>query len=189
VSLPSSLPQRKLNRVTPRAAVEYFHRIRYNDFMRRLSTALTFVNKRIFPGIWFAIVAFVACMAIAGVVRRGEPVFILLFPLAMAVGGYVVMKMLIFDLMDEVYLDGDDLVVRNRGDEARIPLAHVINVNATIMTNPERITLMLSEPSKFGDEITFSPTHRWFPFSRHPLAKELISRAQEARKRGGSVAT
>jgi hypothetical protein len=165
--------------------VEQPSAIRYNRVMRKISTSLTFINKRVFPGLWFGLLAFFTCLALTGVFLRGEPIFILLVPIALAVIGYAVMRTLIFDLMDEVYLDGDDLVVRNRGDEERIPLAHVINVNATLMTNPERITLTLSEPSQFGSEITFSPLHRWWPFSRHPLAKELIWRAQEARARCG----
>jgi hypothetical protein len=169
--------------------VEQSPAIDYNGFMRRISTSLTFVNKRIFPGVWFGTLAFFTCMMIPAVFLRGEPIFILLVPIGMAAFGYFLMRALVFDLMDAVYLDGDDLVVRNRGDEERIPLARGINVNVTLMMNPERITLTLSEPSKFGSEITFSPPNRWWPFSRHPLAKELMLRAQEARVRSEKTMT
>lgn len=154
----------------------------YNGDMRRISTGLTFVNKRLMPGVLFAFIAVLFCSTLSAVILNKEPVFILIVPLLFGGVFYLVMKNLVFDLMDEVYLDGDALVVRNQGAEERIPLAHVINVNASVMMNPERITLTLAEPSKFGEEITFSPTHRLFPFMRHPVAKELIVRAQEARK-------
>ena len=34
--------------------------------------------------------------------------------------GYFVMKKLVFDLVDEVWEDGDSLVVKNRGQEGHI---------------------------------------------------------------------
>ena len=168
--------------------VEQSPPFRYNGVMRKISTSLTFINKRVFPGLWFGFLAFFTCLAIPAVFLRGEPILLLLVPIAMAAIGSLVMRTFIFDLMDEVYLDGDDLVVRNRGDEERIPLAHVTNASATMLINPERITLTLSEASKFGSKIAFSPLHRWWQFTRHPLAKELMLRAQEARTDRGGVA-
>jgi hypothetical protein len=99
----------------------------------------------------------------------------------MAAIGYVMMRALVFDLVDEMYLGQDELIVRNGGEEERVPLSNVINVNATVMTNPERITLTLREPSKFGKEIVFEPPLRFWHFGRHPLAAELIQLADAAR--------
>jgi hypothetical protein len=155
--------------------------------MRKISTSLTVVNKRVLPGFVFGMLAFLFCLAIRDVMAGRAPLLILVVLFLVTLFVYALMRLFIFDLMDEVFLDGDDLVVRNRGDEARIPLSHVTNVSATILTNPGRITLTLSELSIFGRKITFSPLHRWWQFSRHPLAKELMLRAQEARRRTGSA--
>lgn len=80
----------------------------------------------------------------------------LLIPALMAVFGYFLMKAF-FYLVDEIWDDGDALLVRNRGMETRIPLNNIINVSNASFTNPPRITLTLREPSVFGKEITFSP--------------------------------
>jgi hypothetical protein len=145
-------------------------------FMRKIYSSSTFLMKRVFPVVWFGFVTFFLVMAIQGHIRGGAPIFIVIVPLFMLVIGYVVMKMLVFDLMDEVYLsDGDEqVVVRNRGEEDRFPVTNILNVDSSTMANPERITLTLRQPCKFGDSVTFSPPKRWWPFTRNPLALELI---------------
>ncbi|MCI0379863.1 MAG: hypothetical protein L0215_19960 [Gemmataceae bacterium] len=85
------------------------------------------------------------------------------------------MRWFVWSLIDQVWLAGEELIVRNRGDEDRFPVTNIINVEASL-GNPERITLILREPCRFGREILFIPPTRWWPLSRHPLADELIRR-------------
>jgi hypothetical protein len=63
----------------------------------------------------------------------------------------------------------------------------------TTATNPERVTLALREPGRFGKEITFSPARRFLAFARSPVINELIERVDAARggslQGGGAVAT
>jgi hypothetical protein len=148
--------------------------------VRKIYTRWTFFNKRVFPFLWFGGIALVLSSTLPAVVRGADPMAVIV-PLIMAAGGYLIMRMLIFDLMDEAYLDGSDLVVRKSGEEERVPLSNVINVNATVLTNPERITLTLREPCRFGKEIVFSPPMRLMHLGRHPLAAELIELADAAR--------
>jgi hypothetical protein len=58
-----------------------------------------------------------------------------------------------------------------------------MNVNASTMTNPPRITLRLATPSKFGSEIAFSPARQFTlnPFAPSPVAEDLIVRVDKAR--------
>jgi hypothetical protein len=142
--------------------------------MRKISSSWTFVDKRVFPIVWFGSVSLFLVMAIPAVFAGDAPVVALLVPIAMLVFGYLLMKFLVFDLMDEVYLHDDNIVVRNRGDEDRFPVSNILNVDSSTMTNPERITLTLRQPCKFGGSITFSPPKRWWPFKRNPLSLELI---------------
>ena len=148
--------------------------------MRQISSSATFFHKRVFPCVWFGGIAVFACLAFPAVIFQGAPFPMLVVPIIMAVFGYFLMRALVFDLVDEVYLSNGELIVRNRGDEDRFLVSNILNVNASTMTNPERITLTLREPCKFGEEITFSPPQRWLPFQRHPLAKELIQMAHSA---------
>ena len=63
--------------------------------------------------------------------------------MAMIGFGYFIMKKLVFDLVDEVWDDGDALVVKNRGQEERIALADIKNVSYSPFVNPPRVTLSL----------------------------------------------
>lgn len=108
----------------------------------------------------------------------------LVFGCTMIGMGYLVMKMLLFDLVDEVWDDGDHLVVKNGRQEDRIKFATIMNVSY-MPARPDRITLTLREPCRFGKEVTFSPVPRSVfvnPFSKNPIVQELIERVDRARR-------
>jgi len=118
---------------------------------------------------------------------KSPPVFALIVPFFMMVLGYVLVKKLIFDLMDEVYDTTDALIVRYRDQEDRIALSNIINVSHTQMTNPVRITLTLRQPCRFGKKIVFCPVvsgsdYKSFGFT-NAIADELIERVDSARQR------
>lgn len=144
--------------------------------MRRISSSLTWWHKKGFPAFWFGFLALFTVIWIPGIFLQQVPAPTLLVPVGMAVFGYLLMRWLVFPLLDEVWLEGDQIVVRNRGEEDRFPIANIINVQAELFVNPERIVLMLKEPCKFGREIVFSPPFRWWHLRRHPLADELMRR-------------
>jgi hypothetical protein len=147
--------------------------------MQRISSSWTWWHKKAFPVLWFGFLGVFTMGWIPGVVRQEVPAATLLIPLSMSIFGYVLFRALVFGLVDEVWIDDDHLVVRNRGAEDRFPITNIVNVDGSFMTNPERITLTLRAPSQFGNEIAFSPPHRWWPFGRHPVAKDLIRRAHQ----------
>ncbi len=110
-----------------------------------------------------------------------HPEFIAI-PAIMVVFGHIAMKRLVFSLVDEVWDAGDQLIVKNQRDEARIPLSDISNVSESSFTNPPRITLTLRQPCQFGSEITFSPPGHLLPFAKNPIAAELIQRIDAKRK-------
>ena len=79
----------------------------------RISSRNTFFVKRVFPVLWFGIIA-VGLIAALAAARAGKtvppPIFIA--PLLMLVIGYALMRTLVFDLADEVLDEGDALRVR-----------------------------------------------------------------------------
>ena len=91
------------------------------------------------------------------------------------------MKKLVFDLVDEVWDDGDALVVKNRGQEQRIAFSDIKNVNYSPFVNPPRVTLSLRRPTIFGEQITFCAPVRLVPFSTSPVINDLIERVDRAR--------
>ena len=153
--------------------------------MRRISSRTTFFNKRVFPAIWFGFLAlFIDIPLFFGTQGKSAPSFpFLIVPLIMAVFGFFFMKKLVFDLVDEVWDNGDSLLVKNGGQEQRIALSDIKNVSYSPYINPPRVTLSLRHPSVFGDRITFGAPIRFVPFSTSPVIDDLIDRIDAARER------
>lgn len=159
--------------------------------MRRLSSSSTFFYKRIFPVLWFGFLLVFLAIALWSTLypqasARPQPVVpFLLMPLLMAGIGFLVFRKLIFDLVDEVWLDGDWLVVKNRDEQRRVALSDVMNANATTMTNPRRITVMLRTDTRYGRSFSFMPASpRGFlsAFKPDPIATDLIERVDALRR-------
>jgi hypothetical protein len=152
--------------------------------MTTISSASTWFHKRLFPAAWFGFLTlFVVMTTIEGAAEAN--LGFILVPVVMAGFGFIIMKMLVWDLADQVADGGDYLVVRNRGEEDRIPLSNIINVSASTLTNPPRVTLRLAEAGKFGKEITFSPIRPFSlnPFAKNPIVEDLIIRVDQARSK------
>jgi hypothetical protein len=150
--------------------------------MKKISSGSLFFTKKVFPVLWFGILVFVLAIASIGGAFRQAPLFFVV-PCLLAVFGYVLMRKLVWDLVDEVYDCGNFLLVRSGGEEERIPLSNIMNVSAAILVNPPRITLTLVKPCKFGSQIDFSPVRPFSlnPFAGNEVAEDLIVRAYKAR--------
>ncbi len=150
--------------------------------MTRVSSRMTFVQKRLFPIVWFGGLAFVFLAGVVGVVSgQGVPVPILAVPIGMAIFGYLLMKHLVLDLADEVWDADFELVVRNAGREVRVPLRDIVNVSYVVLTNPQRVTLTLRQANALGKEIAFAAPASWIPFAKSPRIEALIDRIVAAR--------
>lgn len=149
---------------------------------RKISSRSTFFSKKLFPVLWFGFLAFFVAVGIATKAFTKDPMFAL-GPLFMMAIGFIVMKKLVFDLMDEVYDCGDTLLVKNAHQQQTIPLGDIINVSVSTNTNPPRITLRLANPGIFGADVAFSPVGAFTfnPFAKNPIAEELIARVDQAR--------
>jgi hypothetical protein len=152
--------------------------------MRLISSRLTFITKRVFPVVWFGFLALFVVGALASMgTRQDFHVEFLLIPVIMAAFGYFLMRKLVFDLVDEVWDAGSELVIRNGGTEEHVPLAEIMNISYSTSTNPQRVTLSIRRPTLLGTEITFVPPSRFLPLSKSPIVDELIQRVDAARRR------
>jgi hypothetical protein len=157
----------------------------------RISSKMTYFQKRVFPVIWFSILAIVT-VGIAVSSKTPAAMAPAVAPVFMGILGYFVMRKLVFDLADEVYDCGDSLLIRSGSKEQRVQLGEIINVSHTLFINPQRVTLTLRNPTdgKLKD-ISFQPPHYWMfsgqgPFrpslyAKHPLIDDLILRIEDAR--------
>src|SRR3954447_13820673 len=130
--------------------------------MRRISSQLTFCYKRVAPTLMYGILALDVALPIATPLLSSKPAELpplsfFLIPIFIGVGFYVLMKMFVFDLVDEVLDDGSALIIKNGGRNDRITLSDIESVSGSIFTNPTRVTLLLRKPSAFGSKVTFTP--------------------------------
>ena len=150
--------------------------------MTRISSKRTWFLKKMFPVLWFGILAFTVSVGLFAGMPRAHLEFFAV-PVLMGVIGYVVMRKFVWDLADEVFDCGDALLVRKAGKEERIALSNIINVSMSVGTNPPRLTLRLDKPGRFGSEVVFSPETpmRLNPFAKNRIAEDLIVRVDRAR--------
>lgn len=153
--------------------------------MRRLSSKATFLYKHLLPVLALGLLAILWLFGLLVPLRQGEPRLpLILIPPVLGGLVYLACRRVLFGLLDEVWLDGDTLLLKNRRRQARVALAEVMNVEAPVMINPRRISLMLRNGSAFGREVSFVPAGRRAfrgAWQRHPLASELIERVDAAR--------
>jgi len=150
--------------------------------MKKLSSSGTFFYKRIFPVIWFGlIIVFISTGLFVDIKDKNADIMIFVAPVIMAVVGYLVMKKMIFDLLDEVYDEGLTLLFKNGGKSVRVNLTDIKNVSYLVMVNPPRVTISLRFKTEFGDELSFSPPASLIPFKKNRDILELIDRIDRAR--------
>lgn len=156
--------------------------------MTKISSNATFFYKRAFPMLWFAFMAVCIGTTLLSGAWGKDALFLLpglIIPCLLVGAGFFLFRKLLWSLADEVYDGGDFLLVRDRGEEDHLPLANIVNVNASIMINPPRVTLRLARPGKFGTEISFCPKTGFTlnPFAKIQVAEDLIVRVDQARSR------
>jgi hypothetical protein len=154
--------------------------------METISSGTVWITKKVLPVFWFGMLGLFLFVPLLTGNSLGNILLVLplvILPLALAGIGFFVMKNLVWDLADEVKDGGDYLLVRRGSEEERVELADIVNVSASVLVNPPRITLRLSHAGRFGDEIAFSPKTpmRLNPFARNDVADDLIVRVDHAR--------
>jgi hypothetical protein len=148
--------------------------------IRRISSSLVlWWYKR--SGLWLLGTAAVLCIGIMlFLVLRGrlEPGW-LLAPAAITVIGVVYIRKFVLPLADEVFDEGDALVVRRGADSVRIALPDIERIDYSLVFDPPRITLHTRQ----GESIAFMPylTPGMCFFREHPLVAELAKRCAGSR--------
>ena len=148
--------------------------------MPLMSSRMTFFYKRIFPVIWFGFLAVFFLLALIQGLAADSLAFLpfLVVPVVLAIVGYQFMKKMAFNLVDEVLDLGDALLVRSGGQEERIALADIKNVNFFPYMSPPK---SLRQPSAFGDTVVFCAPMQIMPLSPNPTIVKLIDRIDAAR--------
>jgi hypothetical protein len=162
---------------------------------RVISSRMTFFYKRVFPVVWLGFLAVMTAILVFVSTLGGPkapPVAVAIVPVFLMAFGYVLVRKLIFDLMDEVREYETYLTVRYRGQEDRIDLANIMNITFTPMMSPPRATLVLRNPGKFGKEVTFCPLIPFFHSLKtlgfkNAVVNELIEKVDARRMKAAKT--
>lgn len=149
--------------------------------MRHLTSFSGVFSKRVFPLVFYG---FMGVAAIGGLLDGellAHPASALGLAFVVAVF-YLFQKLLVQDTADEVLDCGSYLLVRRGRTKDRIELRDIVKVDASLHLSPPLMTLHLARPGKLGRLVTFIPAgDRLNPLGEHPLAQELLRRAEAAR--------
>ncbi|HEX4385026.1 MAG TPA: hypothetical protein VH083_18840 [Myxococcales bacterium] len=154
--------------------------------MKRISSGMTFYNKRILPVVWLGGLTCFAAFFIFGThYERASALALPLIPLGFIGGvGFLQLRRFVWDLADEVWeWDDETLIVKKSGREERVELANVVNVGWSRFSGTSRIVLTLRVPGTFGREVAFMAPGRWLGLGRNVTAEELIGRVDAVRRR------
>jgi hypothetical protein len=150
--------------------------------MKKLSSKTTFFFKRVFPIMWFGSLGiFLFIPLLAGGKWNGPDIMFIIAPIFMAIFGYFIMKKLVFDLIDEVYDEGDTVLFKNGGKEVRINLTDIKNISYSTAVHPPRVTISVRYETEMGKDLTFSPPASVIPFRKNKDIEELIDRVDTVR--------
>ena len=139
--------------------------------MRLISSKWTVFHKKIAPDCIFGARIIFPVLAVTLVYiapdQNGSYIDLALVVLLMFLFtiSYREKKALAGDLLDEVWDDGENLVLVNGEQRVAVPLSHIINISETAGV-PPRMTLLLRPPCRFGRSVVFAPPQR-----RDPLFK------------------
>ena len=153
---------------------------------KRISSRMTGFYKRVFPVLWFGFLGLFMLIGLTAT-RAGMLMALpfILVPLVLGGIGYLIMRLLLNDLMDEVWDNGRELIVVNEGHVEHEPLKEIVNISYSGFTNPKRATLMLRRPGRWGAKLTFMPVRSSISLWKlidNEMIDELIRRADEARR-------
>ena len=151
--------------------------------MKKISSDLTFLNKRFYPVIVFIFAGIIVLFNLYLIIyeKRIDLSFISA-PFFIGIIGYLLIKRLVLDLADEVWDDGGALLVKKGGESLRINFTDIKKVDYSYFTNQPRVTLRLNNNTIFGDTLSFMPPTNFLPYIKNRDIVELVDRIENLRK-------
>lgn len=143
--------------------------------MKKISSNWTVFYKYGFPTIWLGVLLMIFGTSSLAAYHANKFYWENLLPMVMMViVGLVIMKFTIFGLVNEVYDTGNSLLVKTKGQEIKISYVDIVNINQTIMMNPQRATVMLYRSNiLLGKQFSFIPVKSKSFFGAFTANKEI----------------
>ena len=147
---------------------------------------MTFFYKYIFPVLWFgALSIFVLLDFVNAAAATASMIPLVIVPVLMTGIGYIVYRALLKGLVDELWDNGNELLVINGGHLEHVPFSEIVNVSYMGLSNPKRATLMLRKAGRWGTKLSFIPVRgsiSIWNLMDNKMLDELILRIDAARR-------
>ena len=147
----------------------------------RLTDGSTWYWSRVFPTLWSALLGVFVLLVWVGVLGDGTPPVAVKAAITGAWAGGSALFFHMFRGLEDVWLDGDDVVVGDPARGTRVSLRDVRAVKESRLRQVKNITLELARPTPRGASITFVPKGIktfFFPYASSPVAARLQERKQ-----------
>lgn len=150
-----------------------------------ISSGSSTFYKRMLPALWYGIVIVIAVSLWK--LSQTEPrigLWIMVFPVFMLAMFHFLARSLLAGLVDQVWDNGNELIVVNEGHVEHVPLREIMNISYSGFTNPKRATLSLRHPGRWGASFGFVPVRssiRILSLGTNQMIEELIRRVDRAR--------
>ncbi|NRA54895.1 MAG: hypothetical protein HRU23_12185 [Gammaproteobacteria bacterium] len=154
--------------------------------MKKQISNSTFFDKKVFPSLLFTFLTFMVISVPLAAGENGTTTMgsiAILAAILMAIFGYIFMQEQFFDLMDEVYDDGDALVFKNSGKEIRVNLRDILDLSSEMTSARRKVTLLLNHETELGHKLTFYTRGNFLPHQNNLAVnlEELNNRITLAR--------
>lgn len=147
--------------------------------MKKISSDKTFLHKNVYPLFMLAVAAIMLLIFIGTMVRDREINFLLLGFVGLAiVYVYSEYRKRAVDLVDEVWDEGDALLVKNGDREERVAISNISKLRYGGLGNAHFVSLTLREPCAFGQTIRFVPLRKAYRLFKNPLIADLAMRVK-----------
>lgn len=148
---------------------------------RRLTDGTTYYWGHLFPAVWSICMGVVVALIWTDALGEGPaPAAVKWAALGMW-GGLTTLFFRLFGRMQEVWLDGNEVVVGDPLRGTRIHLQDIREVKESRLSQVKMVTLKLARPTPLGDSVTFIPGGMktfLFPLATSPVAEELRERVE-----------
>jgi len=149
--------------------------------MKKISSDKTFLHKSVYPLFMLVVSGAMLLIFVGTMVREREISFVVLGFIGLAiVYVYSEYRKRAVDLVDEVWDDGDTLVLKNGGREERVAISNISKLRYGGLGNANFVALTLREPCAFGQTIRFVPLRKMYRLFKNPLIMDLATRVKHA---------
>jgi len=122
--------------------------------------------KKLFPVVWFGFLGSMTLIMILPVAAGDVSPMGVVIPVVMAVFGYFMFRNLVWDLCDEVFDAGEELIFIKGDKKQHVKLSDIINISYNHMMSPERVVINSRVGGAIGKELVFCLPKRFMSSRR-----------------------